>query len=89
MLFRALKEGSASAESLLNAVHQPVEAVPTNPGDKPPVGYICAKVYNEGVLLSALIDSGNLSPDLISKKLAKTLSLKISGKPCHCHRVGP
>ena len=37
------------------------------------------KVYSRGVLLSALMDSGNLFGDLISEKLARTLSLKILG----------
>ena len=66
--------------SLLNAVHATVPVtLPKSLGDKPPVGYIRAKVYSRGVLLSALVDSGNLFADLISEKLARTLSLKISG----------
>ena len=36
-------------------------------------------MYSRGVLLSALVDSVNLFADLISEKLARTLSLKISG----------
>ena len=36
-------------------------------------------MYSRGVLLSALVDYGNLFADLISEKLGQTLSLKISG----------
>ena len=51
--------------SLLNAVHSIVPATSLKPlGDKPPVGYIRAKVYSRGVLLSALVDSGNLFAEL-------------------------
>ena len=66
--------------SLLNAVHSTVpNTLPKSSEDKPPVGYIRAKVHGRGVLMSALLDSGNLFADLISEKLARTLSLKISG----------
>jgi len=66
--------------SLLNAVHSTVpNTLPKSSENKPPVGYIRAKVHGRGVLMSALLDSGNLFADLISEKLARTLSLKISG----------
>ena len=47
--------------SLLNVVHSTIPGTaPKSSGDKPPVGYVRAKVYSRGVLLSALVDSGNL-----------------------------
>ena len=60
--------------SLLNAVHSTVpNTLPKSSEDKPPEGYIRAKVHSRGVLMSALLHSGNLFGDLISEKLARTL----------------
>ena len=78
--FRPKELKGEEINSLLNAVYSTVpDTLPKSSEDKPPVGYIRAKVYSRGVLMSALLDSGNLFGDLISEKLARTLSLKISG----------
>ena len=75
--FRPMELKGEEINSLLNEVHSTAPATALKPlGDKPPEGYIRAKVYSIGVLLSALVDSGNLFADLISEKLAKTLRLK-------------